>query len=281
MEKNAYSCSPDELRGMAKTGFALFETKEPLYESFAGQILDEIERGNAEGRPTPLILPVGPKGQYPIFIREVNRRRISLKNLHAFMMDEYLDWQGRPLPPGHPLSFCGYIEGVFAEIDAELRPPTEQIYFPDPCEIDRYSERLAALGGPDACFGGIGSHGHVAFNEPPNHRLLRVSDEEFAASLTRIVPLNAETIVLNSIRANGGNYGDFPVMAVTVGMADIFSSKKIRLFCDGGAWQRFVLRTALFGEPSCDYPVTLLQKHPDIVIHADRSTAQPPESQLP
>jgi len=281
MKTNEYNCLPDELHGIAKTGFALFESKEALYETAVRQILDEIERGNAEQRPIRLILPVGPKGQYPILVREVNTRRISLKNLHAFMMDEYLDWQGRALPPSHPLSFRGYIEGVFAEIDVELRPPAEQIYFPDPCDIDRYSAAIAALGGLDACFGGIGSHGHVAFNEPPNHRLLRVSDEAFLASLTRIVPLNAETIVLNSIRANGGNYGDFPTMAVTVGLADMFAAQKIRLFCDGGAWQRYVLRMALFGEASSDYPVTLLRRHPDMVIHADRVTAQPPESPLP
>jgi glucosamine-6-phosphate deaminase len=65
-------------------------------------------------------------------------------------------------------------------------------------------------------------------------------------------------------------------MAVTLGMKDIVNARRIRLYCQGGAWQRTVLRIALLGEESVEYPVTLLQNHPDFAIFTDEDTATAP-----
>lgn len=67
-----------------------------------------------------------------------------------------------------------------------------------------------------------------------------------------------------------------PPMAVTLGMRDILAARRIRLYCQGGAWQRTVLRIALLGDEDVDYPVTLLQDHPDYNIIATEETGQPP-----
>ena len=64
-------------------------------------------------------------------------------------------------------------------------------------------------------------------------------------------------------------------MAVTLGMSDIAASRKIRLYCAGGARHAAVFRIAVAGEVSVDYPVTLLQGHGDIVVHTDEITAGP------
>src|SRR5690606_11637961 len=127
----------------------------------------------------------------------------------------------------------------------------------------------------DTCYGGIGYHGHIAFNEPPISRWFRISIDEFKKSKTRVLSLAEDSIVMNSIRNTGGSPAALPPMAVTLGMADILASRRIRIYCPGGMWQRHAVRMALFGEPQVEYPVTLLQGHPEYVLCVDRETAQP------
>jgi glucosamine-6-phosphate deaminase len=171
------------------------------------------------------------------------------------------------------------MQNFFQQLDPALRPPPDQTLFPDPLNLDLISQRIKAVGGIDTCYGGIGYHGHVAFNEPPISRWYKLTPEQFRQSLTRIVPLAPETIVMNSIRATGGNPAALPPMAVTLGMRDIVAARRIRLYCQGGAWQRTVLRIALLGEEDVDYPVTLLREHPDYTIVTTEETAQPPGRQ--
>ncbi|MDA8228224.1 MAG: glucosamine-6-phosphate isomerase [Desulfitobacterium hafniense] len=250
----------------------IIEEKQEFYYQFARTIADEIKMNNDAGRITKLILPVGPVKHYPVLAEITNKERISWKNVWTFNMDEYLDWQGRIIPEAHPLSFKGFMSSFFASIDEKLRIPAEQAWFPDPARIDEISEKIAVLGGIDTCYGGVGVHGHIAFNEPPVSRFHQVSIEEFANSLTRIVPLAPETIVMNSIRNTGGNFADFPPLAVTLGLKDILNSSRIRLYCDGGDWQKTAVKEALEGQKRIDYPVTLLQDHPDAMIVATRET---------
>jgi len=191
-------------------------------------------------------------------------------------MDEYCDWQGRPLPSDHPLSFKNYmLTNVFGKLDQELRIPYDQVHFPDPLDLDAISNKILEIGGIDTCYGGIGYHGHIAFNEPPNNLYSKVSIEDFMESKTRIVHLNPDTLVMNSIWNTGGNPYNLPSMAVTLGFKDILASRRIRLYCSGGSWQRTVLRVALLSEPDIDYPVSLLQDHPDYVVISDLDTALP------
>ncbi len=248
--------------------------RDALYSDLAAAMLDEVRAAAAQGRACRLIVPVGPRGQYEVFARRCNAEGVDLRHLHLFAMDEYCDWQGRHIPAEDPLSFRGFLRRALIEALAPgcgLAP--ERLVFPDPLDLEAYSRRIAAVGGIDCCFGGIGVHGHVAFNEPPVSRFFEVGPEAFAASLTRVVPLAPETITLNSIRANGGDFARFPPMAVTAGMRDILAARRIRLYCDGGAWQRSILRRALFGRASADWPVTLLRGHPDYELAADAETA--------
>jgi glucosamine-6-phosphate deaminase len=266
----------EQLQQDAKAPLRLAPDRPALYEAFAREIADEIKTRNAAGAPTRLILPVGPIGQFPALAEICNRERISWKSVWTFNMDEYCDWEGRSIPLEHPLSFEGYMRReFFAQLDPELRIPDDQVFFPRIERIDEVSETIDKLGGIDTCYGGIGIHGHVAFNEPPISRFYQVSLEEFRNSRTRVLPLAPETMVMNSIRRVGGNFYTFPPMAITVGMKDILESRRIRLFCDGGDWQKAILRIALLGEVSTHYPATLLQEHPDAMITADADTAAP------
>lgn len=267
----------EELHLHSKVNLTILPDLESLYQHFARFLADEVKSNNQNGEPTRLILPVGPVGQYPVLAQICNQERISWKNVFTFNMDEYCDWQGRIVPPDHALSFRGFMKREFFDLlEPELRLPEDQVHFPDPMNLDAISQRIRDVGGIDTCYGGIGYHGHVAFNEPPISRWYRITVEEFRNSLTRIAPLAPETVVMNSIRATGGNPAALPPMSVTLGMADIYASRRIRLYCQGGMWQRTVLRVALMGDEDVDYPVTLLQGHPDYAVVTTQDTAQRP-----
>ena len=142
-----------------------------LYRELADDMAAELRRHNAARRPTRWILPVGPIGQYPLLLDLIRRERLDLAGLHTFQMDEYLDWTGRWLPADHPLGFTRHLrEAFFSQLPAELRPPPDQHHVPDPRHLDAIGEAIEAVGGIDTCWGGIGIHGHLAFNEaPPEH----------------------------------------------------------------------------------------------------------------
>jgi glucosamine-6-phosphate deaminase len=258
-----------------------------LNHHFARAVADEIAANNRAGRPTRLILPVGPVGYFPLLAEFCNQEQITWAQVHAFFMDEYCDWQGRLVSVDHPLSFAGFAQRtLFAKLAPALALPAAQLHFPDPRQLDQISEAIARVGGIDTCYGGIGIHGHIAFNEPPISRWFTVTPAEFKTSQTRLVQLAPETVVMNASRAASGNFAALPPMAVTLGMADILAAKRIRLYCQGGVWQRTVLRIALFGSPDTangedvNYPVTLLRSHPDLAIVTTLETAQPPIPQM-
>jgi glucosamine-6-phosphate deaminase len=90
-----------------------------------------------------------------------------------------------------------------------------------------------------------------------------------------VVTLGDDSIVVQSIHSAGGNSHAIPPMAVTCGMRDILASRKIRLYCAAGERHRTIFRIAVAGELSADYPVTLVQGHPDAEVITDEATAQP------
>lgn len=266
----------EELRRRARIPFRLLADIPSVLADFARSIADEIIARNARGEPARLILPVGPVAQYPILVDITNSERISWRDVHVFQMDEFLDWQGRPIPESHPLSFGGFLKReLFSKIDPVLRLPAEQHQVPHPFRPDEISERIAAAGGVDVCYGGIGYHGHVAFNEPPISRWRQVTIEELRQSLTRVVVLGGDSIVVQSIHSAGGDSAAIPPMAVTLGMRDILASRRIRLYCAGGERHRGIFRISVAGEVTTDYPVTLAQGHADAEVVTDVATAQP------
>ncbi len=269
------SMNPDQLAQASKVKLHVLPDAAAVHQHFARAISDEIQANNRAGRLTRLILPVGPIGQYARLVETCNQEGIHWHKVHTFNMDEYCDWQGRAIPRDHPLSFEGYMRReVFDRLAPHLRIPEENIHFPDPLRLEAISQAIARVGGIDTCYGGIGYHGHVAFNEPPVSRWYRLTPNEMRDSLTRVVSLAPETMVMNSVRNTGGDSTHFPPMGVTLGMVEILAARRLRFYCDGGAWQRHVLRIACLGREDVDYPVTLLQNHPDFVLITDLDTAR-------
>jgi glucosamine-6-phosphate deaminase len=79
----------------------------------------------------------------------------------------------------------------------------------------------------------------------------------------------------------GAAYQFVPPMSITLGMRECLSARQVRLFSDTGAWKQTALRVALFSEPTAEYPITLLQRHPDALITATLETARHPISEHP
>jgi len=82
-------------------------------------------------------------------------------------------------------------------------------------------------------------------------------------------------------RTFGAAYQFVPPMSVTLGMRECLAARQIRLFSDTGAWKQTALRVALFAEPTPEYPITLLQTHPDALLTATLETARHPLAEHP
>lgn len=261
---NGYDFSADKMQAAARIPVTLTSNIGEAFYEMALEMVNAICEGNAAGRRTVFICPVGPVGQYPIFVRLVNEQRLDLSNCWFFNMDEYLDGDGHCLPESHPLSFHGFMaQNVYGRIDPALIMPPEQRIFPDPADPSALDRKLEELGGADIAFGGIGINGHLAFNEARDD----MTPAEFAELGTRIVRLSPETRTANAIGDLGGAIDAMPVQAVTIGIKQILAARKVRLgvFRD---WHRAVLRQAVLGPVTAHFPVSLLQEHPDARIYA-------------
>jgi len=97
----------------------------------------------------------------------------------------------------------------------------------------------------------------------------------------RVQENNLDTILALAQRTFGAAYQFVPPMSVTLGVKECLSARKVRLFSDTGAWKQTALRVALFSPPIPEYPITLLQEHPDALITATVETARHPVAEHP
>lgn len=248
---------------------------------FADDLLAEYAAAKARGRDKVVfILPVGPVGQYEMVAERCNAGNISLADLVVVNMDEYLTPDGRHwIPMDDPLSFRCHMDAHFYDrLRPDLAPPPGQRHFPDPQDVGATPRLIGRFGGTDACFGGVGITGHVAFNDPPEPGEA-TSLEAFADLPTRVVTLSRETRLINSITTSRGNIDRIPPLAVTVGMREILESRKVRIYMNR-LWQSAIARKILHGPKTAAVPASLLQGHGDVRFVIADYVAELPEPQL-
>ncbi|SRR5581483_4587396 len=247
----------------------------------ASDLADVIEKNNADRLPTRAIVPCGPYCWYGRFTDLINSRNVSLRNLYVFHMDECLDWEGRPLPAGHPYNFRSFMEKHFyGGIRPELSVPEEQRFWLLPSTVERVASAIDAA--PiDITLGGWGQDGHLAYNQARRHPYSSITLEELASSSIRIQENNLDTVLALAQRTFGSAYQFVPPMSITLGIKQCMSAKKVRVYSDTGAWKQTALRVALFSEPTTEYPMTLLQRHKNAMITATQETARHPISENP
>lgn len=265
----------------SRVPFRLCSDSDEMGQIMARELVDEIQAHNHGREVTRAIIPCGPSCWYQPFANLVNQERVSLKNLEVFHMDECLDWQGQELPRKHPYNFRGTMEEVFyGPIAPELAVPEENRNWLTPNNVEEIRQKIWSA--PiDITYGGWGQDGHIAYNQARRHPFSHVSVDDVRNSTVRIQENNIDTILALAQRSFGTAYQFVPPMSVTLGVKECLSAKKVRVFSDTGAWKQTALRVALFGPLTAEYPLTLLQEHPDALITATIATASHPISQHP
>jgi glucosamine-6-phosphate deaminase len=264
-----------------KTPFRMVADSRAMGMLMAQELADEVSRANAEGRQLRAIIPCGPSCWYEPFTTLVNAQRLSLRNLVVFHMDECLNWEGGLLPKNDPYNFRSCMERDFYNpIDAGLAVPEENRHFLTPANMEEI-RRLIWEKPIDVTVGGWGQDGPIAYNQTRRHPFSHITLDELRGSSIRIQENNLDTIITLGQRSYGAAYQFVPPMSVTLGVKECLSAKKVRVFSDTGTWKQTALRVALFSQPDAEYPLTLLQEHPDALITATYDTARHPISEHP
>ncbi len=247
----------------------------------AAELVAAIEENNRAGRDTRVIIPCGPSCWYAPWTELVNTRAVSLRRVSVFHMDECLDWQGHPLPRRHPYNFRTFMERHFyGGIAAALNVPESRRYWLLPQTVDAVTQAIGEA--PiDLAMGGWGQDGHIAYNQARRHPFSHITLEDVCNSTIRIQENNPDTILALAQRTFGGAYQFVPPMSITLGVRECLSARRVRVYSDTGSWKQTALRVALFSEPTPEYPITLLQRHPDALITATLETARHPVSEHP
>ena len=267
------SLSSDELQAQSAGHLIIKKDLDKLYTYLASEMVEEFRKAASRQHKTAFIMPVGPTQPYKIMAEKINAENLSLKNCVFFFMDEYCNDDGSLISEEHPLSFRRQIKILFFNlVRKELLMPEAQRIFPTPENLAKLPMMIEDVGGIEVCYGGIGIHGHVAFNEPS----IGVKDTD-----PRILEINDFTRTVDSVRHGiGGNLVNFPRKAITLGMKQCLSARRILLMTrnehKGMDWANTVLRISALGQPGDDYPVTHIRNHRNYIIASDTETSKAP-----
>lgn len=198
-----------------------------------------------------------PVPTYKKLIELYKNGEISFKDVTTFNLDEYCD-----LDKHDKNSYYTFMhENLFNYIDIK----EENVNFLDgnaedcDAESKRYAEAIRAAGGIDLQLLGIGTNGHIAFNEPAD----KFTDEAFKVTLTQ-----------STINSNQKYFGDVPMPrhAMTMGIGSIMRSKKILLIATGERKAK-AIKAMVSGEITPRIPCSILNEHKDVVIMLDKAAA--------
>jgi len=222
----------------------------------AGKISCEQKKPFILGLPTgssPLLI-------YREFVKMHKEGKLSFKNVRSFNMDEYIG-----LPDSHPQSYHFFMnENLFKHIDIDhkhvhildgmAKDPEKECKF--------YEEAIAAEGGIDLFLGGMGSDGHIAFNEPGSSLYSR----------TRIKTLTAETRMANA-RFFDGDPSKVPATALTVGVGTVMDAREVVIIVTGRSKARAIHAVVEEGVNHM-WTLSCLQMHPKAIIVCDEEATE-------
>lgn len=200
-----------------------------------------------------------PLGIYDELARRHQDGRVSFAHARAFLLDEYVG-----LPADHPERYRNVIE---QEIASRVDFAPDAVQGPDGLADDiaaacvRYEAAIAEAGGVDLQILGIGTDGHVGFNEPGSS----------LASRTRIKTLTDQTRTDNA-RFFDGDVEAVPRHCLTQGLATIMSARHIVLIASGRA-KAEAIHHLVEGPVSAMWPGTILQHHPHVSVLIDSAAA--------
>ena len=194
-----------------------------------------------------------PIGLYQNMIKDHKENGTSYAGCQSFNLDEYVD-----LPRDHEQSYWTFMhENLFHGIDIK----EENVHVPygktkEDCEAYEKSMENVTV---DIQVLGIGSNGHIGFNEPGTP-----FDEE-----THIVTLKEGTRRDNA-RFFDNDINNVPTHAITMGIATIMKAKKVLLVANGEN-KADAVKAMVEGEVNVECPASVLQNHTDVVVIVDKA----------
>ena len=197
------------------------------------------------------------QGIFAELVRRHREQALSFSDVHAYLLDEYLD-----LDPRHPCAYRNVARRLLAR-HVDIGP--NAVRGPNPhasdleAECARYEQdvRQASVG---LQLLGIGSNGHIAFNEPGTP----------LDSITRVVALSDKTRADNARFFPAGQ--PVPARAITQGIATISAAAKIVLVACGEHKADAVAR-AVEGPVTTEVPASAIQLHPRATVVLDLPAA--------
>lgn len=193
---------------------------------------------------------------YRELIRRHRAGRVDFTGVRAFLLDEYLG-----LPEGHPQSYRSVIRREFTDHVglSDVRGPDGDTADADRAAA-RYEAEIEAAGGIDVQLLGIGTDGHIGFNEPTSS--LR--------SRTRVKTLTAQT------RSDNARFFEAPDTVphhvLTQGLGTIGEARRVVLVASGSA-KAAAVAAAVEGPLSAFCPASVLQWHPEATVILDEAAA--------
>jgi glucosamine-6-phosphate deaminase len=219
-------------------------------------LADEVRR-----RPDAVLgLATGstPEATYAELVRLHREEGLSFARVRSVNLDEYAGLDGE-----HEQSYRQYMQRhLFNHIDIRLWNALvpDGVAADAEAECRAYEQRIQGLGGVDMWLTGIGTNGHVAFNEPGSA----------ADSRTRLVDLTTATIESNSPLF--AHADEVPRRAFTVGIETLMASRRLLLLATGES-KAAAIAAAIEGEVSSACPASFLQEHADCTFLLDRAAA--------
>lgn len=230
-------------------------------EYLAGVAADAVER-LLRSRPDAVLgLATGssPLAVYDELARQHTEQGLSFARARGFLLDEYVG-----LPADHPERYRTVIE---RELVSRVDFADGAVRGPDGGAEDltaacaQYEEGIAEAGGVDLQILGIGTDGHVAFNEPGSS----------LASRTRVKTLTEQTRQDNA-RFFDGDVEAVPRHVLTQGLGTIMEARHLVLLANGRAKAEAV-HQLVEGPVSAMWPGTILQHHPHVTVLLDEGAA--------
>ena len=212
------------------------------YKELSSTVADIVEEQIQEYPTSKLVLPTGstPLGLY----EELVNRELDWSLILTFNLDEYI------MNPDHPQSYHSYMrKNLFNRVN--MYP--NNYHFPFRPTLS-YEDKMVQGREIDLCILGIGSNGHIAFNEPGSS----------FESRTRVVDLSLQTRQDNSRFFDSAE--DVPKQAITMGLATIMESKRIILMANG-KHKLTILNVAMDGEITETVPASILQRHNNVEVY--------------
>ena len=230
--------TPEEIAGVCADRFSALISKKP-----------NAVLGFATG--------ASPVPTYGELIRRNAAGELSFRDVTTFNLDEYCE-----LPRDNKNSYYTFMHRMlFSHIDIK----EENVHLLDGNAADleqeaaAYEQAIKDAGGIDLQLLGIGTNGHIGFNEPSDH----------FTNKTFVVELAKSTVTSNKIYFENGV---MPTHAVTMGIGTIFAARQIILIANGKKKAK-AIRMTVKGEITPRCPASILQFHPSALLLLDREAA--------